>query len=930
MRVQPRLAGVLCVLAILAAPPRSSRAQEQAGSSAPATGAIDIPYQKYVLDNGLTLIVHEDHKAPIVAVNVWYHVGSKNENPGRTGFAHLFEHLMFNGSENFNDDYFQPFERVGATDMNGTTNPDRTNYFQNVPTPALDLALWMESDRMGNMLPVVDQARLDEQRGVVQNEKRQGENQPYGVTRQLLSENTYPEGHPYSWTTIGSMEDLDAASLEDVHEWFETYYGAANAVIAVAGDVEPEEVRAKVELYFGWIPSGPPIARQDVWIAKMEGAHRQRVQDRVPQARIYMTWNVPPIGTADHDYLDLAAGVLSTGKTSRLYKRLVYDDRIATEVAAFVIGREIGSQFRIQVTAQPGQDLAAVELAIEDELARFLAEGPTAEELVRIQTMLRADFLSGIERIGGFGGKSDVLAMSEVYGGSPDAYKAVLARLAGATTEDVHAAAREWLSDGVYVLDVHPFPDYATGPSDVDRSGLPYPDSIPAAVFPDVAQVPLPNGLEVLLVERHDLPLVRFVLQLDAGTASDQGAAPGTANLAMEMLDEGTASRDALEISEELDRLGAELSTGSDLDTSSVTLSALRENLDASLELYAEVILEPSFPEAEMERLKAQTVARIRREMVEPGAMGLRILPALLFPEGHAYRQPLTGTGTIASVEAMTRDDLAGWHETWFRPGSATLIVVGDVTLEDLRPRLESAFGGWQPGKVPEKEIGPAVLDPDPAVYILDRPGAEQSLIFAADLAPPKGNPDEIPFETMNLILGGSFTSRINMNLREDKHWSYGARTVVFEAAGPRPFMTGAPVQTDRTSESMVEIAREMRGIRGEIPITDEELAKAQARQTLMLPGQWETSAELADAIAEIVRFGLGLDYYDTYAAKVRGLSLAQVSAIAEATVHPDDLLWVVVGDRQKIEDGIRELGWGPIRVLDPDGNLVVEGPAAR
>ncbi|MGH7550392.1 MAG: M16 family metallopeptidase [Gemmatimonadota bacterium] len=922
MRARTLVLPLLSLLAF-ASGPRAGLAQEE-------TEAIDIPYQKFVLDNGLTLIVHEDHKAPIAAVNVWYHVGSKNEKPGKTGFAHLFEHLMFNGSEHFDDDYFQPFERVGATDMNGTTNPDRTNYFQNVPTPALDLALWMESDRMGNMLPAIDQEKLDEQRGVVQNEKRQGENQPYGVTRQLLTENTYPEGHPYSWTTIGSMEDLDAASLEDVQEWFQTYYGAANAVIAIAGDVEAEAVRQKVERYFGWIPSGPPIAEQDVWIAKMEDTHRQRVQDRVPQARIYKTWNVPPIGAAAHDYLDLAAGVLSTGKTSRLYKRLVYDDRIATDVNAFVIGREIGGQFRIQATAKPGQDLAAIEAAIDEELARFLSEGPNEEELARIQTELRADFLRGIERIGGFGGKSDILARSEVYGGSPDAYKTVLARRAGATTQDVHEAAREWLSDGVYILEVHPFPEYATAPSDVDRSGLPYPDSIPAAVFPDVAQATLGSGLEILLVERHELPLVRFELQLDAGTASDQGAAPGTANLAMEMLDEGTETRDALEISAELDRLGAELFTSSDLDTSTVTMSALRENLDASLDLYADVVMNPAFPVADFERLKAQTVAGIRREMVQPVAMGLRILPALLYPEGHAYEQPLTGSGTIASVEAMTRENLARWHETWFRPGNATLIVVGDVTLDELRPRLESSLGGWPQAEVPTKEIGPVELDADPAIYLLDRPGAEQTVIFAADLAPPKANPDEIAFETMNLILGGSFTSRINMNLREGKHWSYGARTLVFDAAGPRPFMAYAPVQTDKTKESMIEIAKELRGIRGEIPITDEEIEKAQARQTLRLPGLWETSAEVADALAEIVRFGLGLDYYETYADKVRSLSLAQVSAIADATVHPDDLVWVVVGDREKIEPGIRELGWGPIRVLDPEGNAVAEEPAAR
>ena len=292
---------------------------------------IDVPHQKFVLDNGLTLIVHEDHKAPIVAVNVWYHVGSKNERPGKTGFAHLFEHLMFNGSEHYDDDYFQPLERVGATDMNGTTNNDRTNYFQNVPSSALDLVLWMESDRMGHMIGAITQAKLDEQRGVVQNEKRQGENQPYGRARILIAENTYPAGHPYSWSVIGSMDDLQAASLDDVHQWFRDYYGAANVVLSIAGDVDTADVKARVEAFFGDIPSGPPVERQQVRIAKRSGTQRQRIEDNVPQARVYNVWNVPQWGSAPSDYLSLVAGILGSGKTSRLDKRLVYDDQIATE-----------------------------------------------------------------------------------------------------------------------------------------------------------------------------------------------------------------------------------------------------------------------------------------------------------------------------------------------------------------------------------------------------------------------------------------------------------------------------------------------------------------------------------------------------------------------------------------------------------------------
>ncbi|MDX1624644.1 MAG: pitrilysin family protein [Gemmatimonadota bacterium] len=915
-----RRAALSIVLAAVAlAAPGLARAQD-------AVAEIDIPYEKHVLDNGLTLIVHEDPKAPIVAVNVWYHVGSKNEKPGKTGFAHLFEHLMFNGSEHFDDDYFVPFERVGATDMNGTTNPDRTNYFQNVPVSALDLALWMESDRMGNMLPAIDQAKLDEQRGVVQNEKRQGENRPYGVTRQLLTENTYPEGHPYSWTTIGSMEDLDAASLEDVNEWFETYYGPNNAVLSIAGDVETGEVVRKVEEYFGWIEPGPPIAKQREWVAKMEGAHRQTVQDRVPQARVYKTWNVPPVGTTDQTLLELVGDVLSDGKSSRLYKRLVYDDQIATDVFAYVIDRQLGSQFRIQSTARPDVDLAEVEAAIDEELERFLAEGPTPTEVERVKADFLAGFARGVERIGGFGGKSDILAASEVYLGSPDGYKRTLETVRRATAEQLHRAAREWLSDGVFVLEVHPYPELAATGSDVARDTLPYPDSIPAAEFPEVRTATLENGLEVMLVERRAVPLVHLRLQIDAGYASDQEAIPGRANLAMQMLDEGTESRTAIEISDELQRIGAQLFTGSDLDTSTVTMNALSENLAPSLALFADVVQNPAFPAEDFERLRAQTVAGIQREMVQPVSMGLRILPNLLYAEGHAYAQPLTGTGTVESVRSLERERLAAWHDTWFAPNNATLIVVGDVTMEELLPRLEDAFRGWERQEVPEKRIGPAEKASDSAIYLLDRPGSQQSVIFAAHLAPPKANPDEIAFETMNQVLGGTFTSRINMNLREDKHWSYGARTLVFDAAGPRPFLAYAPVQTDRTKESMIEISKEMHGIVDAAPITAEELDKAQRSQTLRLPGLWETSRAVAGSIAEIVRFGLGLDFYDDYAERVRSLTLEEVQSIAERNVRPDDLVWVVVGDREEIEAGIRELGWGPVYAIDPEGN-VISGP---
>jgi zinc protease len=884
---------------------------------------IDIPYQKFVLDNGLTLIIHEDHKAPIVAVNVWYHVGSKNEKPSKTGFAHLFEHLMFNGSENFDDDYFQALERVGATDLNGTTNPDRTNYFQNVPTSAFDLALWMESDRMGHLLGVVTREKLDEQRGVVQNEKRQGENQPYGKTRQLLTENTYPPGHPYSWSTIGSMEDLNAASLEDVHEWFKAYYGAANAVIAIAGDVNTEEVKANVEKYFGDIPAGPPVTKHNVWIAKRLGTHRQRTEDRVPQARIYKVWNMPEWGSADANYLDLVTDVLAAGKTSRLYKRLVYEDQIATNVSAYVSPREIGGLVYIVATARPGEDLAKVEQAVDEELARYLAEGPTEKEVQRVRTGYIARFVRGVERIGGFGGKSDILAMNEVYGGSPDYYKTTLNRIRNVTAKNLHDAAKKWMSDGVFILEVHPFPEYSTLTADVDRSKLPETGTPPTAKFPELQKAELSNGLRIILAERHAVPVIQFNLLVDAGYAADQFATPGTAGLAMNMVDEGTKNRTALQISEELSMLGAQLSTSSNLDMSSVFLSTLKENVDAALDIYADVILNPSFPEEDFKRLQKQTLARIQREKATPIQMALRVFPKLLYGEGHAYGNPLTGSGTEASVSDLSRKDLAEFHKTWLKPNNSTIVVVGDVTLGEIKPKLDKLFKKWGKGDVPEKNISPVEHKSESVVYLMDRPGSLQSIIFAGHVAPPRANPNEEAIQMMNNILGGEFTSRVNMNLREDKHWAYGAFTFLWSARGQRPFVAYAPVQTDKTKESMVEVAKELNDIIGSRPPTNEEFTKTQTNEILRLPGSWETMGSVGGSIGNIVRYGLPDDYYDTYPDKIRSLNLTQIKSAAKSVLKPNSLVWIVVGDREKIEAGIRELGFDDIRLIDADGNMI-------
>ncbi len=881
---------------------------------------VDIPYQKFVLDNGLTVIVHEDHKAPIVAVNTWYHVGSKNEKPGKTGFAHLFEHLMFGGSEHAPGRYIDTMERIGATDLNGTTNTDRTNYFENVPTSALDLTLWLESDRMGHLLGSFDEKTLTLQRGVVQNEKRQGENQPYGVTRQLITQNTYPAGHPYSWTTIGEMADLDAASMNDVKEWFKTYYGPSNVVLVLAGDIDLKTAKEKVQKYYGDIPPGPPVAHHEVWIAKMSGTHRQKVQDRVPQARIYKIWNMPQFGSADADYLDLVSDVLSSGKSSRFYKRLVYDDQIATDANAFVQLAEIGGQFRVQATARPGQDLKQVEKELDEELWRFLKDGPTADELARVKSQYEANFIRGIERIGGFGGKSDRLAQSQVYLGSPDAYKNSLKRVHDATAEDLKAAANKWLSDGVYILEVSPFPEYKAEATGADRSKPPAPGTPPELKLPKLQRSALSNGLKIILAERHEVPLVNFTLAFDAGYAADQLASPGTSSITMSQLTGGTKTMNALQISDRQELLGAQISAGSNLDLSTVHLSSLKSKLDDSLALYADVILNPSFPQSDFERQQKQTLAGIKREENAPVAAALRLMPALLYGTDHAYGNPLTGSGTTASVSKMTRDDLVKFHDTWFKPNNATLIIVGDTTLSEVTPKLENLFSGWKSGSVPKKTVKTVNLPAKSVVYLIDKPGALQSVIVAGIVAPPQNNPKEIAIEAMNDGLGGNFGARLNMNLREDKHWSYGASMRFWDARGQRPYLAVAPVQTDKTKESLLEMTKEFRDVVGSRPLSQEELEKIQANETLSLPGSRETQNAVGNSIVDLVQFGLPDDYYETYAGKVRALKTSDLADAAHLVMHPDNLTWVIVGDRAKIEAGVREVNLGELHLLDAQG----------
>ena len=941
-------AGAMMALGVGAMPPLQA---------APAEQAIpDIAFTRFTLPNGLTVVVHEDHKAPVVAVSVWYHVGSGDEPKGKTGFAHLFEHLMFSGSENHKGTYFQPFELAGATDQNGTTWFDRTNYFETVPTTALDMALWMESDRMGHLLGAIGQKELDTQRGVVQNEKRQGENRPYGRVDQNILYNTYPANHPYHHDTIGSMDDLNAASLGDVKQWFHDYYGAANTTLVLAGDITVAQAKEKAEKYFGDIPAGPPVPRQQAWITPLEKSTHGIQHDHVAQPRIYRTWVVPQLGTDDAIQLDLAAAALGGGKTSRLYQRLVYQDKLVDSVSADVSAFALGSQFQIQADVKQGVDPAKVEAVIDEVLKQFLAEGPTQDELDRAKVAGRASFVRGLEKVGGFGGKAVILAEGQVYRGDPGAYKKDLQRVADATVASIKAAADRWLNKGSYDLTVLPAgkdfnpdqedakvstlgpsegrPDaklpakheYTVAKAQLDRSkGVPQVDQFPDLSFPKLERGKLKNGIEVILAQRHTIPVTQIELLFDAGYAADHGNKLGTAAFTTALMAESTKDLDSVEISKRKQRLGALTGIGCSLDACTATLNALNDQLTPSLSLFADIVRNPAFKAEDIERIRGQWLARIAQEKTQPTGLALRSLPPLLYGADSPYGVPFTGSGTEASIGAIQASDLQVFHNNWLRPDNVKIIVAGDTTLDKIIPALDAAFGDWTPATAakPTKNIAHVAAQPKPRVFLIDRPDAPQSLILAGLLAPPTKAANNQAIETANGAFGGSFTSRLNMNLREDKRWAYGAFSFMQDAVGQRPFLMYAPVQTDKTAESAHEVYKEAMAVIGAKPLTEQEVDKIKSSDIRGLPGSFETTSAVLGAVEDIVQYDRPDDYVQTLKQQIEAVHQKAAESAIKEIVKPQAITWVIVGDLKKIEQPVRALKLGDVQVIDADGKPV-------
>tara|TARA_B100001778_G_scaffold334915_1_gene348999 strand:- start:1166 stop:3904 length:2739 start_codon:yes stop_codon:yes gene_type:complete len=878
----------------------------------------DIEFETFTLDNGLTVVVHEDRKVPMVAVNIWYHVGSKNEKPGKTGFAHLFEHLMFNGTENYNAEYFEPFEKIGATDQNGTTNSDRTNYFQNVPTNALDLALWMESERMGHILNVIDQDKLDEQRGVVQNEKRQGENQPYGQVWNAIGEAVFPKGHPYSWSVIGSMDDLNAATLDDVKEWFETYYGPTNAVLALAGDIDVETAKIKVQEYFGDIPGGPPLTKPKKWIAKRSEQTREVMEDNVPQTRIYKVWNVAEDGTNEAQALDLASSTLAGSKNSPLYQELVYKTGLASGVSAFYYGREIAGLFVIVATVASGQDPDEVEKVIDDTLEKYLQRGPDTKLLKNIKTSSISSLTNGLQRIGGFGGKSDILATYQTLYGDAGAFREQLSIYLNTSAVDIKKAANKWLTSGDYVLSIVPAKKTSVVKSQVDRSkGIPYPTEKLSYSFPKIQSAVLDNGSKLVLAERNDLPLVNIEVVFNKGWAIESNEQQGLANFTMSMMDEGTKKYSSLDFAEAQERLGSGIGYGSSIDTTYASLSSMKVNLEATLDLFKEGLLNPIFPQAELDKVKKRWLDSIDQQLNNPGSVANRKIRGLVYGEGHPYAKE-SSSGLKETVEQFTREDLIKMHALLTNPSDSTFIVTGDINLNEAKELLNKKFNNWtsQASDINPIDLFTVEDQSEPRVFLIDKPGAIQSYILAAQLLPPTNSDDDILIDYMNYAIAGSFTSRINMNLREDKSWSYGVRTSTGYSQGQRLMRMTAPVQTDKTAPAILEVLREYNEYVNDSPITADELSKIKNARTLRLPGQYETLGALLGGMEDIVKYNRDFDYLDTIADKRNAILLEDVRSASKKYLDTNKWTWVIVGDLAQIESPVRELNIGKVEIL--------------
>ncbi|HXI13339.1 MAG TPA: pitrilysin family protein [Thermoanaerobaculia bacterium] len=894
----------------------------------PASAIPKVEFEKYTLPNGLQVILHVDRKLPVVHVNQWYHVGSKNERPGRTGFAHLFEHVMFQGSKNAVGEYFTFAERAGANlregGVNGTTSNDRTNYFVTVPSGNLEQVLWLESDRLATLGDALTLEKLDEQRAVVRNERRQSlENVPYGRWYKLLVENMNPMGHPYSWSVIGSHEDLIAASLDDVKEFFKRYYTPNNLTLVVAGDFEPAEAKRLVAKYFGGIAAGPALDRPARNVSRLEGEKVVEVRDRVPQERTYFAWNTVPYFDKDEAALEIATLVLTDGLSSRLKKSLVYDKQIATNVTAFPVVSEISGNLVISATARPDASLPEVERIVTEEISRLAKGGPSVDELERAKTKWEYNFISGLERIGGFGGKADLLAQYNTFLRDPAKFGDDIGRFRAVTTESVRTAVGKYLDTrNRLLIRFHPEVSARAAADTLDRSTPPVLGTDRRFVTPEVKAAKLSNGMDLFVVERSDLPKVAITFATLAGSVADRPGKEGLSIMMVNTIDTGTKSRGAIEIEDALGNLGTALNGFSDREYSVLGLEVLKRNLKAALSITADVVRNPLFPASEISREKKRILDGLAQQLNNPNQVANLIRPMLAFGKDHPYGRPLNGLpSTVSTIE---RSELAQFHSIYWKPKSSAIIFAGDLSLSEAKQLAEEVFGGWVGDAAPSITIPAAQPMGRGKIFLVDKQDAAQTVVAQILPAPKRNTDDYVAYRLVDSVWGGGgFGTRLNLNLRENKGYSYGVFSNMSTLNEAGHWWAGGGVQTDKTKESIVEFVSELKNLGGVKPISDSELVTARESRVRGYAQQFESLSRIAGQIATLWAAKLPMSELQREVDATSALDMAIVAAASKKYVDPSTATLLLVGDLSKIEPGIRSLNLGEVVVLTNEGKPV-------
>ena len=884
---------------------------------------VSVAFDKVTLPNGLDVILHEDHTVPVAAVNVWYHVGSKDEQMGRTGFAHLFEHVMFEGSKHHNSSHFEPLQKAGAS-LNGSTTSDRTNYWEDVPTNFLELALWLEADRMGFLLDALDQQRFDIQRDVVKNERRQSyENRPYGMAHWHIQEALFPLPHPYHWMTIGSQEDLDAASLDDVKDFFRRFYSPSNGSLTIAGDIDRERTLELVQHYFGDLPPGPQVQRTGRFDSGLPGRVELEMRDRVSLPRVYIAWATPPHFSAEDAPLELLRAVLADGLSSRLYRSLVYEKQIAQTVSVRYRSSEIAGQFIVEGTAAANHALEEVEQAIDAELERLHRDPPTDQEIARAKNRLEAEHYRQLARVGGFGGKADSLNYFNVFKGDPNLINTGITEYLAVERDDILRAAATTLDHRQVRMKVHPEASLTPSVTGIDRTVMPPPSRDPDFTPPVPQRRTLPNGLGVTVVEKRDLPIVSFGLLISGGSTTDPQGQPGLASLTAQMLSEGTETRTSQEIAEEFEFIGARLHSDTRRETAIFSTETLTKHWTTALELLADVVLHPTFPDHEWERVQREHITDLRRAKDDATFIAEQVMPGLLLGQDSEYGHP--SHGTEESVSAVTTGDLRRQYQAGYAPAWSNLIVVGDVALDDVMNHAQTVFGGWAASGSPApRTVASTSADGSgpTTIYLVDKPGAAQSVIRAGHLTVDRKHPDYFNLLLLNFTFGGQFSARLNQNLRQDKGYSYGFHSSISWFRQSSPWVAGGSVQTDVTKESVVETLKEFADIGGARPVSGQELSDAQEGLLRGFPAGFERSGQVLAQLVQLVAHDLPDDYFETVRGGISGVTSDALEQTAASQVRPQSLTVLVVGDRAVVESGLRELEL-PLVVLDAEGHVV-------